>query len=85
MQIFCIMYYTLSYLQIVPQIFKLTKTKSSNDYSLGQVIIALLAMLSWGVYVFLTPQPTLVRIGTAIDVSLIIITDIFIFMYYKNK
>ncbi len=85
MQFFCVVYYALSYLQIVPQILKLIRTKSSNDYSLGQVIVALIAMLSWGIYVFATHQCTLICIGTAIDIGLLTITDIFIFMYYKNK
>ena len=84
MQFFCVLYYILSYIQIIPQIVKLIKTKSSNDYSFWQVIIALSAMLSWGVYVFVTPQSLLVRIGTAVDVALIVITDVFIFMYFKN-
>ena len=37
MTIFCTIYYILSYIETIPQIIKLIKTKSSNDYSLGMM------------------------------------------------
>lgn len=41
MTIFCTIYYILSYVSTVPQIIKLLKTKSSNDYSLGKTALQL--------------------------------------------
>lgn len=47
MAIFCTIYYILSYIEIIPQIIKLLKTKSSNDYSLGMIFLQFVALISW--------------------------------------
>ena len=52
MAIFCTIYYILSYIETVPQIIKLIKTKSSNDYSLGMIFLQLTALISWSIYIF---------------------------------
>lgn len=85
MAIFCTIYYILSYIQIIPQIIKLLKTKSSNDYSLGMITIQLIAVSSWSLYIFTSNQNIIVYIGTVIDLLLLIIVDFFILKYYKNK
>ena len=46
MAIFCTIYYILSYIYTIPQILKLIKTKSSNDYSLGMITLQLIALIS---------------------------------------
>ena len=46
MAIFCTIYYVLSYIETIPQIIKLLKTKSSNDYSLVMLTIQLMSAIS---------------------------------------
>ena len=83
MVFFCTIYYILSYCQCIPQIGKLLKTKSSNDYSLGTLILQFVALVSWSLYIFTSEQALLVYIGTVIDLVLLIFTDILILKYYK--
>jgi uncharacterized protein with PQ loop repeat len=86
MTIFCTIYYILSYVQTVPQIIKLLKTKSSNDYSLGMISLQLIALISWSLYIFTSKQSIVVYIGTIIDLVLLIFVDFLIIKYYKfNK
>ncbi len=85
MIIFCTIYYVLSYIQTIPQIIKLIKTKSSNDYSLGMILIQFISVTSWTIYIFTSIQNTLVYVGSIIDLLLIIIVDLLILKYYKNK
>lgn len=87
MQIFCILHYMCTYIQGIPQIIKLLKTKSSNDYSVWQTIISLIAMFCWTLYVFTsnTNFSLYVYIGTIFDLSLIIFIDILIFIFYKHN
>ena len=85
MTIFCTIYYILSYIQTIPQIIKLIKTKSSNDYSLTMIIIQFISITCWSIYIFTSKQNNIVYIGTVIDLLLIIIVDILILKYYKFK
>ena len=83
MAIFCTIYYICSYIQTVPQVYKLIKTKSSNDYSLWQVILGFIGMVCWSIYIFMTDQALIVYIGTIIDIVLLVFVDILIFVYYN--
>lgn len=83
MTIFCTIYYILSYIQIIPQIIKLKKTKSSNDYSLGMITIQLVALICWSLYIFTSKQNIIVYIGTITDLLLLLIVDFLILRYYK--
>ena len=83
MTIFCTIYYILSYAEIIPQILKLLKTKSSNDYSLGTVLLQFIALISWSLYIFTSVQNLIVYIGTILDLLLLIIVDILILKYFK--
>ena len=86
MAIFCTIYYVLSYIETIPQIVKLLKTKSSNDYSLGMISLQLIALISWSLYIFTTKQSIVVYIGTIIDLVLLLFVDFLIIRYYKfNK
>ena len=86
MAIFCTIYYILSYIETVPQIIKLIKTKSSNDYSLGMISLQLIALISWSIYIFTSVQSVVVYVGTIIDLLLLMFVDFLIIMYYKfNK
>ncbi len=86
MAIFCTIYYILNYVQTFPQIVKLLKTKSSNDYSLLTVLFHLIACISWTLYIFTSKQSIIVYIGTVIDMVLLSFVTILIFKYYKfNK
>ncbi len=85
MSIFCTIYYIFSYVEIIPQIVKLIKTKSSNDYSLGMVMLQFIALTSWTLYIFTSNQNIIVYIGTIIDMLLLIFIDLLIIKYYKFK
>ena len=82
MAIFCTIYYVLSYIESIPQIVKLLKTKSSNDYSLGMISLQLIALISWSLYIFTSKQSIVVYIGTIIDLLLLLFVDFLIVKYY---
>lgn len=84
MTIFCTIYYICSYIETIPQIVKLIKTKSSHDYSLGMIALQLVALISWSIYIFTTKQNTIVYIGTIIDLILLFLVDFLILKYYKS-
>lgn len=83
MTFFCTIYYIFSYIETVPQIVKLIKTKSSNDYSLGMLLMQLIALISWSIYIFTSQQNLIVYIGTIIDLLLLLFIDFLILKYYK--
>lgn len=83
MAIFCTIYYICSYIQTIPQIIKLIKTKSSNDYSIGMITLQLIALICWSLYIFTSKQSLVVYIGTVIDLILLLIVDFLILKYYK--
>jgi len=86
MAIFCTIYYILSYIETIPQVIKLIKTKSSNDYSLGMIVLQLIALTSWSIYIFTSKQNIIVYIGTIIDLLLLLLIDFLILKYYDfNK
>lgn len=85
MTIFCTIYYICSYIQTVPQIIKLIKTKSSNDYSLGMILLQLIALICWSLYIFTSKQSIIVYIGTVIDLVLLLAVDYLILKYYRFK
>ena len=85
MVVFCTIYYICSYIQIVPQIIKLIKTKSSNDYSLGMLLLQFVGLTCWSLYIFTSVQSIVVYIGTIIDMILLILVDGLILKYYKFK
>ena len=85
MAIFCTIYYVLSYIETIPQIVKLLKTKSSNDYSLGMISLQLIALISWSLYIFTSKQSIIVYIGTIIDLLLLLFIDFLIIKYYRFK
>ena len=74
-----------NYIENIPQIFKLIKTKSSNDYSLGMILLQFIVLTLWGLYVFTSKQDFIVYIGTIIDYLLLIYVDILILNYYNFK
>ena len=87
MAIFCTIYYICSYIQTVPQVYKLIKTKSSNDYSLWQVFLGMVGLICWSVYIFTSSQAMIVYIGTVVDLVLEFLVDGLIVGFYdfKNK
>ena len=85
MTIFCTIYYCLSYAQTIPQILKLIKTKSSNDYSLGTILIQFIAVLSWTIYILTSKQSIIVYIGSIIDMLLLTFVDLLILKYYRFR
>lgn len=83
MAVFCTIYYVLSYIETIPQVVKLIKTKSSNDYSLGMIVMQFFALISWSIYIFTSKQNIIVYFGTIIDLLLLFFTDFLIIKYYK--
>ena len=85
MVIFCSIYYICSYIRTFPQIIKLFKTKSSNDYSLWNIFLSLLGLTCWSIYIYTSSQAVIVYIGTAIDLVLDIFVVSLICYYYNFK
>lgn len=85
MAIFCVIYYVLSYIENIPQIIKLLKTKSSNDYSLVMILLQFIALISWSIYIFTSIQNIVVYIGTVIDLLILIFVDFLIVKYYRKN
>ena len=87
MAIFCTIYYICSYIQTVPQVIKLIKTKSSNDYSLWQVFLGMFGLICWSIYIFTSSQAMIVYIGTIIDLVLefLVVGLILAFFNFKKK
>lgn len=87
MAIFCTIYYVCSYIQTVPQVIKLIKTKSSNDYSLWQVFLGMIGLICWSIYIFTSSQAMIVYIGTIIDLVLefLVVGLILAFFDFKRK
>ena len=83
MAIFCTIYYIFSYFERIPQVVKLLKTKSSNDYSLGMVALQFVALLSWSLYIFTSEQSMVVYVGTVADLVLLFVVDFLIIKYYR--
>lgn len=81
--ILCIIYYICSYIQTIPQVVKLIKTKSSHDYSLGQLILQFIGLTCWSIFIFLGVNDIIVYIGTVIDYVLLLVVDALIIKYYK--
>ena len=87
MAIFCTIYYICSYIQTIPQVIKLIKTKSSNDYSLWQVFLGMAGLICWSIYIFTSNQAMIVYIGTAVDLVLefLVVGLILAFFDFKKK
>lgn len=87
MAIFCTIYYICSYIQTVPQVIKLIKTKSSNDYSLWQVFLGMVGLICWSIYIFTSSQTSIVYIGTVIDLVLefLVVGLILLFFDFKKQ
>ena len=83
MEIFATVYYVLSYSATIPTIYKLIKTKSSNDYSLVRLLLAYIGILSWTIYIVSCDVAASVIAGAVIDLTLLTIEDLFILKYYK--
>ena len=83
MAFFCTIYYIFSYMESIPQIIKLIKTKSSNDYSLWMIFLQLTSLISWSIYIFTSKQSIIVYMGTIIDLLLLLLIDFLILKYYK--
>lgn len=82
MIIFCTIYYVCSYVQTIPQIVKLLRTKSSSDYSLMWMAIQFVGIVCWSIYIWTSLQTIVVYVGTAIDLALLIFVDCLILRYF---
>ena len=87
MAIFCTIYYICSYIQTIPQVVKLLKSKSSNDYSLWQMFLGMFGLICWSVYIFTSKQAMIVYIGTVIDLVLefLVVGLILLFFNFKKN
>ena len=84
MQVFSILYFICSYIYIIPQIYTLVITKSSNDYSLWQLLISFIGAVCWTIYIYTSKQSIIIYVGNALDILFLLIVDFFILKYYKR-
>ena len=85
MAIFCTIYYICSYIQTIPQVIKLIKTRSSNDYSLWQVFLGLFGLICWSIYIFTSEQSVIVYVGTIVDLLLVLLVDGLVLRFFDFK
>jgi uncharacterized protein with PQ loop repeat len=85
MAVFCITYYICSYIAIFPAIIKLLRTRSSNDYSLLEVVLSMIAITSWTIYIFSTKQDFIVYVGTVLDQVLYTVWNGLVVIFYKKE
>lgn len=85
MVIFCTIYYICSYIQTIPQVVKLIKTKSSSDYSLWKEFLGMTGLICWSLYIFTSKQAMLVYIGTVIDLILEFLVVGLILAFFNFK
>lgn len=85
MTLFCIIYYICSYVNSIPTIVKLIKTKSSNDYSIIGTAISVVGIIAWSLYIFTSKQNMLVYIGTVIDLVITLWWGYLIAKYFKKE
>ena len=85
MVIFSTIYFIFSYIQTIPQIIKLLRTKSSNDYSIGMILFQFIGVTSWTIFILTSNQKTIVVVGALIDEVLMILVDLLILIYYNFK
>lgn len=83
-KIFAIIYYIYSYTNKIPAIAKAIKTKKTEDYSLSWAVLNMISTVSWTLYILLTDQTFIVKLGCIIDFVLISTWLILVF-YYKKK
>jgi uncharacterized protein with PQ loop repeat len=81
--IFYIIYCIIAYIEYVPRIVKLIRTKSSNDYSLGSIALSMIGMFCWTAYVCITDQEFILYIGAIIDVTLNTLFACLVLKYRK--
>ena len=81
--IFYIIYCIIAYIEYFPKIIRLIRTKSSNDYSIGSIILSLIGMFCWTAYVCVTDQEFILYIGAIIDVILNTLFATLVFKYRK--
>ncbi len=84
-EIFCIIYYILSMLQTVPCVYKLVKTKSSDDYSLLNRLCQYTALICFTIYICLADTEVLTKIIGFVDLGLLTLENILILSYRKWK
>lgn len=85
MQIFCIIYYVLSFAQTIPCVIKLVRTKSSSDYSLLNRLCQYTALIFFTLYIFTNPSSLLVTkiIGVG-DLGLLTLENVLILKYFRR-
>ena len=78
-------YYICSYTNKIPAITKAFKTKKTSDYSIFWAILNLIGAIAWTLYVLLTKQALIVKLGCIIDFALISIWMILVLRYSKKQ
>lgn len=84
METFLIIYYVCAYAQTIPQIIKLIRTKSSNDFSLFFLTLQFIANTSWLIYVFVMKMELVFMIGSSIEYFLTCLNAFLVIHYYKR-
>lgn len=81
----CLVYYVCSAVELIPSIVRIIKRRSSIDYSILSTLLGVIGTLAWSVYIYSSRQTTLVYLGTASDMFLVLIYTICIFKYHKEN
>lgn len=81
----CFIYYTISTVQTIPTIVRIIRYKESTDISLISTYLGIISCTAWTTYIFLTPQTTLVYIGSAWDCVVVAVYSIVVIKYHKDN
>ena len=86
MQVFCIIYYVLSFAQTIPCVAKLLRTKKSGDYSLLNRLCQYVALIFFTIYIFTNPTSAVVtKVIGVVDLGLLTLENVPILKYFRRK
>lgn len=85
-ELLCYVTYILSWLEKIPEIYRILKRKSSMDFSLIATILMIMVTLCWDLYVFTCNMNNFEMVVCAIiDTILDTLSLIVIFKYHKEN
>lgn len=82
--IFYFVYCFISYIEGIPQLYKLIKTKSSSDFSILSIALGIVSCTCWLIYAIFTMNSIFTIILTIVDCAIWYIQAILIVRYRKN-
>lgn len=80
----CFVTYATGYIEYIPAFYRVLKRKSSSDYSMATLLLESIGTTAWAIYVFLSEQTFIVRIGSLGNELLIVLFTLAVWRYHNN-